>query len=359
MRVPKVLRERRLAQMAMTAVVLAIGVQFTLWISAHLDGEMPTVPRPGGVEGFLPIAAMMATRRFFQDGVFDAIHPAGMAIFLGICLMSLVAARSFCSHLCPVGWISELLGRLGIRLFGRNFAFWKWVDVPLRGIKWFLVGFFVWAVWFSMDTESIAAFLESPYAKVADAKMWLFFAGADRVTIAVVGILAVGSIFVRDLWCRYLCPYGALLGALGRFAPLKVSRDATACIDCRACTKVCPSRLPVHEMKRVASVECTSCQDCVVACPVKDCLAVRPPVVPAWKVALRPVTVSAVAVGLYLAVVIGFRVAGHWHTTVPESEYHRRLQQIDSPVYSHAGGRAMSEEPAAPSKTTPAPRNRG
>ena len=40
-------------------------------------------------------------------GVVDAIHPAGLAIFIGICLMSLVVAKSFCSHICPVGLLSE------------------------------------------------------------------------------------------------------------------------------------------------------------------------------------------------------------------------------------------------------------
>jgi polyferredoxin len=348
MRLPKILRERRMAQGAMAVVVAAIGVQFTLWIRPHLAGVAPVASRPPGVEGFLPIAAMMAARRFLAEGIVDAVHPAGLAIFLAACLMSLLVARSFCSHLCPVGWISELLGRAGIRLFGRNFLFWKWIDLPLRGIKWFLLGFFVWAVWLSMDLEAVAAFLRSPYAKVADAKMWLFFASPDRVTLSVLGLLAVGSLFVRDLWCRYLCPYGALLGLLGRLSPMKVTRDPSTCIDCRSCTKVCPARLPVHAMKRVASVECTSCQDCVLACPVRDCLAVRPPLARPGRRALRPALVAAVAVALWLAVTLGFRLAGHWRTAVSEGEFARRLAEIDSPVYSHAGERAMVEPEAVP-----------
>jgi polyferredoxin len=211
-------------------------------------------------------------------------------------------------------------------------------------LKFLLLGFFVWAIWFAMDPRGVEAFLASPYAKIVDAKMWLFFAEPSRLTIAVLGILMVGSIFVRDLWCRYLCPYGALVGVLGRLAPLKVTRDPELCTDCHSCTAACPARLKVHSMQRVASIECTSCQDCVVACPVSSCLAVRPPKPAAATTWLRPAAATLLAVGLYLMVIAGFMATGHWHTSVSEEEYHRRLQEIDSPLYTHVGGTAMTEE---------------
>lgn len=341
MRPRPVLRSRRWTQWTALAVVLAIGVQFSLWLAAHLADRWPAVPRPAGVEGFLPIDAMLGLRHLLHTGAVDAVHPAGLAIFLGICLMSLLLAKSFCSHICPVGLLSELLGRLGLKATGRTLTPPRWLDLPLRGLKFLLLGFFVWAVWFAMDPRAVEAFLASPYARVADAKMWLFFASPTRLTIAVLGVLVVGSVFVRDLWCRYLCPYGALVGLLGLAAPLKVTRDPASCTECTACTRVCPARLPVHTLQRVRSVECSSCQDCVVACPVKGCLAVRAPL--ARRRWLRPAVAVAAAVAVYLGVVLGFRAAGHWHTAVSEAEYHHRLQEISSPLYTHVGGQAMAE----------------
>ncbi len=344
---PKVLRERRVVQVAMAGVILLIGVQFTLWVTAHLEGRTPPVPRPAGVEGFLPIDGMMALRHWLHTGEVDPIHPAALAIFLGICLMSLVLAKSFCSHLCPVGLLSEWLGRLGLRLTGRTLTPPKWLDIPLRSLKFLLLGFFVWAVWVAMDPRGVEAFLQSPYARVVDAKMWLFFARPSETTITVLGILVVLSVFIRDFWCRYLCPYGALVGVLGLFSPLKVARDASLCTDCRACTRVCPARLPVHTMGRVRSIECSSCQDCVVACPVEGCLAVRPPGGVRRRAWLRPVAATLVAVGVYLGVTGLFRVTGHWQTAITEAEYARRLPEIDSPLYTHVGGVAMAEEAQA------------
>ncbi|MBI4914532.1 MAG: 4Fe-4S binding protein [Acidobacteria bacterium] len=351
-----IVRARRWVQVAFLVVVVAIGAQFTHWALALLAGRQPALGRPGGVEGFLPISALMSLRLWLAGDGVHPIHPAGLAILLGVVAMSLVLAKSFCSHVCPVGLLSEWLGRLGQRLLGSNLAVPRWLDWPLRALKFLLLGFFVWATWVVMDLPGTRAFLDSPYNKVADVKMLLFFAEPSRLTIAVLGVLVVGSIFVRDLWCRYLCPYGALVGLLGRFAPLKVTRDQATCTDCAKCTKVCPARLPVHRLVRVASVECTSCQDCVAACPIKDCLAVRPPRWASSRV-VRPIRAVALAALVWVAVAGAFRVSGHWRSEIGQDEFARRLQEIDSPLYTHVGGLAASESPTPPElRSSHAPR---
>ncbi len=343
---PAVIRARRLVQVAFLGVVVVVGARFTTWALAHVGGRTPGVARPAGVEGFLPISALMSLRLWLAGGGIHPVHPAGLAILVGIVAMSALVAKSFCSHLCPIGTVSEALARLGARLLGRLWLVPRWLDVPLRALKYVLLMFFVWATWAAMDVAGVRAFLDSPYNRVADAKMLMFFAHPSRLTVAVLGVLIVGSLFVRDLWCRYLCPYGALLGVLGRLAPLKVTRDPATCTDCGKCTKACPARLRVHAMTRMASFECTSCQDCVAACPVRDCLAVRPARPAPARLRLRPVVAVALAVGAYLAATAAFRAAGHWRGSVSEREYAERLREIDSPLYTHVGAMAASE--AAP-----------
>ncbi len=337
---------RRVVQLGFLAVVLLVGAQFTVWAHARLQGRPSVVPRPPGVEGFLPISALMSLRLWLAGTGVHAVHPAGLAILLAALITSLVVAKSFCSHLCPVGTVSELLGRLGARLLGRNWLLPRWLDVPLRGVKYLLLALFVWATWVALDLAGVSAFLDSPYNRVADVKMLLFFARASRFTVAVLGVLVVGSVLVRDPWCRYLCPYGALLGLLGRLAPLKVTRDPDTCIDCGKCTRVCPARLRVHAMTRVRSAECSSCQDCVAVCPIKDCLGVRAPNFQrhrGWMgAALRPVAAVSLAALAYLGVILAFRLAGHWSGSVAEAEYTERLQEIDSPLYTHVGGMAAA-----------------
>lgn len=85
-----------------------------------------------------------------------------------------------------------------------------------------------------------------------------------------------------------------------------------------------------------------------MACPVPDCLAVRPPLTRRW--VLRPVVATAMALVVYFGIVGGFRLAGHWHTTITEAEYHQRLPHVGSGAYTHPGGSRMtrSSDAAAP-----------
>ncbi len=355
----RVLRERRWAQRVSLLLVLLIGAQFALWAFAHLAGRPPRVPRPPGVEGFLPISALMSLRLWLAGGGIHPVHPAGLAILLAVLVMSALVAKSFCSHICPVGAVSEGLGRLGERLLGATWHLPRWLDVPLRSLKYLLLAFFLWAVLLAMDVARVQAFLDSPYNRVADVKMLLFFASPSRLTVAVLGVLVVGSVLVRDLWCRYLCPYGALLGVLGRLAPFKVSRDPARCTDCQACTRVCPARLPVHRLQRVTSVECTSCQDCVAVCPSRGCLAVRAGSFVSSRARLSPRPAVALAVGIFIVVIAVFRLVGQWRGSVSEAEFAARLAEIDSPLYTHSGGMAAREPEVPASAALPAHRADG
>lgn len=353
-----VIRARRLIQVAFFALVIVIGVQFTRWALPQFDGRAATVSRPPGVEGFLPISALMSLRLAVAGGGIHPVHPAALAILVAALLASAVVAKSFCSLLCPLGAVSEWLGRAGVRLLGATWTPPRWLDIPLRSLKYLLLAFFAWAGVIALAPDAIAAFLDSPYNRVADVKMLVFFMSPGRTTIAVVGVLVIGSLLIRDLWCRYLCPYGALLGLLGRLAPLQVTRDASTCIDCRKCTRACPARLPVHTLGRVASVECTSCQDCVAACPVKDCLALRPPRLISVR-PLRPVVALAITTALWLAVVTAFRASGHWHSSVTPAEYAERLRDLDSPLYTHVGGLAGAQAPGETGRVAPLVRVHG
>ena len=190
-----------------------IGVEFLLFMrwGANLE-PAAYAAHPPGAEGFLPISALLSLKYWVATGRICELHPAGLFIFLAILAVALLLRKAFCSWLCPVGTLSEALWRLGSRLFGRTFEPPRWLDYPLRALKYLLLLFFVW-VTLAMDPRALEAFLYSPFNAAADIRMYLFFAEISAFALTVLLVLAALSLLVRNVWCRYLCPYGALLGA--------------------------------------------------------------------------------------------------------------------------------------------------
>jgi polyferredoxin len=94
-----------------------IGTEFYQFISyLESNGVNEFHQRPPGAEGFLPISAMMSVIYFLRTGKIQDVHPAGFFIFLAIVGVSFVFGKSFCSWMCPVGFVSELVGDFGDRI---------------------------------------------------------------------------------------------------------------------------------------------------------------------------------------------------------------------------------------------------
>lgn len=305
-----------------------IGLQFYLWVRYfERGGEGLYVPRPAGVEGWLPIAGLMNTKYFLSTGRIPAVHPAAMFLFLGFVGMSLFLKKSFCSWLCPVGTFSEFLANVGCRIWGRNFHIPRWLDIPLRGLKYLLLAFFAVIIG-GMSAEALDAFMATPYGLMADVKMLNFFRDIGTTAAIVIGLLVVASTLVEHFWCRYLCPYGALMGLVSLASPVKIRRDAEACIDCAKCAKACPAGLKVDKLIQIRSAECTACMACVASCPAADALQLALPPRRAETArerwvhrSLRPAIAVAVIAYFFFGAVLFARATNHWRTDMPKAAY--------------------------------------
>jgi len=306
--------------------VVGIGIRFGMFVNAvEIGAAAPMVSRPPGVEGFLPIGALTSLKYWLVSGTIHPVHPAALVIFLAVLLMSLLAKKSFCSWLCPVGALSESAHKLGRRLFGRNFRTWLWLDLLLRGIKYLLLLLFVKFILLDMSAEALVRFLDAPYWAVSDVKMLHFFTSMSRTTIVVLAFLTFLSLLYKMFWCRYLCPYGALLGLVSMLSLFKIRRDVSECTGCRRCTAACPSSLEVHTCTSVSSPECTGCLTCVSNCPEQDVLAMQPFF---WKRPL-PVWVFPASVLLIFMAGIGTgMVSGHWHSSLSYADYQRLMPLV-------------------------------
>ena len=309
---------RNSIQLLFLSLCLWIGIEFYFFVAfLASNGLNGSFHRPPGVEGFLPISSLMSVIYFLKSGSVHTFHPAGFFIFIAIVVISVVFAKSFCSWLCPVGFLSEMLSTLRKKIGIRKLVVHTWLDIPLRAIKYIILCLLLFAI-VSMSTIALEAFLNGGYNIVCDIRMYDFFANISFVSVIVISILILLSFFIESFWCRYLCPYGAFLGVMGLFSPVKVKRNVQSCIDCGKCTKVCPSNIAVAKKNIILSDECTSCAQCVDVCPVENTLTFT--FIPT-KTTVNKKAIGFIIIGLFIAITGIAILTKHWYTSIPQESY--------------------------------------
>jgi ferredoxin-type protein NapH len=183
----------------------------------------------------------------------------GAAVILA--LYTCVGARVFCGWVCPVNLLLEgtdwLRHRLGVSVVERA--------VPRHAKLWVALALLIASAVFARP-------LFEPWSPIsAIVKGMLFGSLAGSVTL--VAIVLTEFFWGHRVWCRSLCPVGALYELFGRIGLLKVRIDHAACTGCGRCQKVClasPEILdPViaGEEHFVKAGDCMRCGACVDVCP--------------------------------------------------------------------------------------------
>lgn len=316
-------RLRALFQWALLATCLYLGIRFGLFVRHFATyGQTPAIERPPGVEGFLPIGALVGLKHWLVNGIIDPVHPAALVLFLTFLALAVLTKNSFCSWFCPVGTLSEWLWKGRGKLFGRPLQLWPWLDLPLRGVKYLLLLFFLKLIVIDMPADALQGFLASPYWAVADVKMLHFFTDPSALSLVIIGILIVLSAIYRNFWCRYLCPYGALLGLLSLLSPLKIARQREHCTACRRCTAVCPAQIKIHKLETVRSLECTACLTCVANCPAPGALDLR---LAFWQRPLPGWGFALLVLLIFTGGIVTGIVSGHWESSLTTQDFQQLI----------------------------------
>jgi NosR/NirI family transcriptional regulator, nitrous oxide reductase regulator len=175
-----------------------------------------------------------------------------IAIFVLPLAAALLFGRVFCSGVCPLGAIQELVTLRAVAVPPR-------LDRALGSLKW---AYLVLAVYYAVLPAAQRDFLICRY----DPFVGLFrFTGAAWM-LGLGGAFLLAGVFVGRPYCRWLCPYGALLSAFSRYAWRSFSITPDRELDCGLCRSACP--YGAIEKNRAVGTACFACGRCYSTCPV-------------------------------------------------------------------------------------------
>lgn len=242
------------------------------------------------------------------------INETQVFLGFGLLLCAGLIGKLFCSFICPIGAVSEWIGKIGEKLKIRRELPIKF-DRYFRGAKYILL--FV-AVYYTMTSSELFCKTFDPYFAAVNGfnnnDIILFY--AIPAFIITIG----GALLFRLFWCKYLCPLGAIsnifmnvagagaviiiylaanyfgaglslvwllgglvliglineLGFMKSFLlPVPKIRRNENCSNCSLCDAKCPQGIKISSMPVVNHIDCNLCTDCVYTCPKENALTVN------------------------------------------------------------------------------------
>ncbi len=169
-------------------------------------------------------------------------------LFAGFTVVTTVLwGRLYCGRVCAFGALTQLLDLIVP-------ARWRvelpvWLEQRAARVKY---GLLAATMLYFLVTADIAVYrYVEPF--------WMFSRRATTGMWVGLGVLLVATVFVRNLYCRFLCPVGAALGLLSKLTVFRIKRWSE-CTSCKICEKTC--EWGAIRGPEIVMTECVRCDDC-------------------------------------------------------------------------------------------------
>lgn len=217
------------------------------------------------VESYCPVGGLESILFFLKNHAFlCATSGINLILFLAILIGTIVAGRAFCSWVCPIGTIMEILRKLGVDANLLNRTFWKKSTKIIGYLRYPLLAVILY---YTLQITDLIFRTYCPYYIVISGQEHELAWWAKWLMLVLGGI----AIVIPFFWCKVICPFGAFLGIVRLVSPIAPAIKTSNCVSCGKCDEACPQQIPIMASKRVWSTDCTQCLICTESCP-KNCV---------------------------------------------------------------------------------------
>lgn len=251
-----------------TIQIFFFALVVLITINSALEKSGASIPliTSASLHAICPFGGVVSLYKLATVGTFlQKIHESSFILMTIAFILTLAFGPVICSWVCPFGTFQEWLGKVGKKIFVRKYnnIIPAKFDIYLRYLRYIVL---------TMVIYKTAVTAKLMFQDV-DPYFALFNFWSDEVTITslvVLGATMLLSLLVERPWCKYACPYGALLGLFNLIKIFKIRRVSSTCINCKACDRACPMNISVSSSTAVMSHQCISCMKCTseIACPI-------------------------------------------------------------------------------------------
>lgn len=248
------LKKRSAIQITATVTVIAASIIYCLYINNYIDFRVLSIGDMNPYGGWSALKSTFTDLSYRWRGFSRSI-----ALSVAAAVTALLMGRFFCGFICPIGALQDFFKYLGTKIGLK--------EIKLHNFKHFyfkpeILKYIILIIVLVLSILGMGNLI-SPFSP------WLaylnIFTGFNFYSgFIILLIIMLASLFVKRIFCRYFCPFGAFQSLLYAIGPLKISKSQN-CNKCSHCLKNCPVSIEnTHDA--IISPECINCLECTSTC---------------------------------------------------------------------------------------------